>query len=119
MSYSYSYYQSSERARRLLLSFLSTKQRLDLLAKKEFQVRGSSGDTFVIHATHDTVHVRRVKRIGVKRKTSEHYCVHTREYAGGGWRYDFFPYDQALAFLLMIETNQDEFLQTANREPPF
>jgi len=33
-----------------------------------------------------------------------------------GWFYDFSPYDQALAFALMIQTDQVQFQQVANSE---
>jgi hypothetical protein len=97
---------AKSRARRLLFSMLNPDQQKELEEKNHFHltVHDRSGSMRVYRIEHG--YAGNVKLIGVDGQPVKRYCIHADSRL---------PYeDQMLAQKLLLETNEEHFLKTAN-----
>jgi hypothetical protein len=99
--------QAQEKARALLLRFLSPAQRGDYEARNYFDVEAPSGIYYRLYK--ERVNYGNVCRLSEDRSRQTHaYCIHI---------YGVPREDELLGFKLMLEANERFFLQTANATP--
>lgn len=98
--------RAQRRAMRLLRSLLTPVQRATLRTRKEFLVVCPSGNVYRLYPR--TGVVWRVDRHGKNWFVRTAYCIHEDKELG------IPPADRTVAHLLLLLTDEDEFLQTAN-----
>lgn len=91
--------RADRRARALLHGFLTREQRWALRATGRFPVRGQDGQTYDVGGLHGV-------NLLVDGRPSISYCIHARERLP--------PHDVMIAQKLLLETNVEHFLATAN-----
>lgn len=101
--------KAQRRAMVLLRSLLTPTQRQTLRTSKDFMAVGSGGNVYRFYPRMGTVW--RVERHGRNWFAKLGYCIHEDKETG------IPPADRTVAHLLMLLTDEEEFVRTANATP--